>query len=123
MLNYPIQCLTRTLLARVHPTRRAIVAAIAIGALSAPWPGGAQAADVFAGQAVYEAHCVQCHGAGGRPVLPNVPDFYQGERLSAPDGALVRRIKEGSNLMPSFDRIIKDRDILNALAYIRTLQR
>ena len=32
-------------------------------------------------------------------------------------------IKAGNGLMPSFNKIIKDRDILNALAYIRTLQR
>ncbi len=56
-------------------------------------------------------------------MLPDVPDFYQGEGLSASDGSLVRSIKAGGNLMPSFNRIIKDRDILNALAYIRTLQR
>ena len=123
MLNYSVQCLTRILLAKVLSAHRVIVAVCAVGVLSAQGYGGAWAADVFVGQAVYEAHCIRCHGAGGRPVLPNVPDFYQGERLSMPDGTLVQRIKEGRNLMPSFDKVIKDRDILNALAYIRTLQR
>ena len=86
-------------------------------------PARSQAADVFAGQTIYDAHCVRCHGSDGRPVLPDVPNFYQGERLDAPDGFLVRSVKAGGNLMPSFDRVITDRDILNALAYIRTLQR
>lgn len=86
-------------------------------------PPSARAGDVFAGEAIYSAHCVRCHGANGRPVLPNVPDFYQGERLNVSDPALVRNIKAGSGLMPSYDKIIKDRDILNVLAYIRTLQR
>ena len=86
-------------------------------------PTGALAADVFAGEALYAAHCERCHGPAGRPVLPNVPDFYQGERLNAPYSALVRKIKAGNGLMPSYNKIIKDRDLRNVVAYIRTLQR
>ncbi len=102
--------------------RVAVVLSAACSILSLASAGG-RAADVFDGQKIYQKHCERCHGPAGRPVLPNVPDFYQGEGLNAPDGHLVRSVKAGSNLMPSFNRIIKDRDILNALAYIRTFQR
>ncbi len=102
---------------------RAVVILSAICTVLTLASAGSRAADFFAGQKIYQAHCARCHGPEGRPLLPNVPNFYQGERLDAPDGFLVRSIKAGGNLMPSFNRIIKDRDILNALAYIRTLQR
>ena len=105
--------------------RNAALAALltATAPLAALGWSGARAADVFAGEAIYLEHCTRCHGTRGRPVLPNVPDFYQGDRLNASDGTLVRKIKAGNGLMPSYNRIIKDRDILNVVAYIRTLQR
>ncbi|RMD62536.1 MAG: cytochrome c [Alphaproteobacteria bacterium] len=86
-------------------------------------PGAARAADVFAGAKIYEEHCARCHGPRGVPVLPNVPDFSRGERLDAPDQVLIERTRAGGRLMPSFDRIISDRDILDVVAFIRTLQR
>jgi cytochrome c6 len=81
------------------------------------------AADVFAGQAVYQAHCVNCHGIDGKPVVPGTPDFTRGTGLMAPDSILVPTMKAGKGLMPGFEHILSERDILNALAYSRTLQR
>lgn len=123
MLRMPTLSRCRTIAPDLKSRWRVVVAVSAACFGLALLPGGSRAADVFAGQKTYQAHCVRCHGDEGRPVLPDVPDFYQGEGLSASDGSLVRSIKAGGNLMPSFNRIIKDRDILNALAYIRTLQR
>ena len=117
LLQYP------TVFSGLSPRWRESIAVVAACVLLALAPARSLAADVFAGEAIYEAHCARCHGPDGRPVLPDVPNFYQGEKLDAPDGFLVRSVKAGGNLMPSFDRIITDRDILNALAYIRTLQR
>ena len=102
---------------------RVVLALSAVCSVLTVESAGGRAADVFAGQEIYQKHCERCHGITGRPLLPNVPDFYQGEGLSASDGRLVQSIKKGGNLMPSFNRIIKDRDIFNALAYIRTFQR
>ena len=106
-----------------RPRRWAAAAIFFAAASTLPQATPSYGADVFAGQEIYEAHCARCRGRNGRPLLPNVPNFYQGERLDAPDGLLVNNVKRGQNLMPSFDRILKDRDILNALSYIRTLER
>jgi len=81
------------------------------------------AADVFSGQVVYQAHCANCHGLDGRPVLPGTPDLSRGVGLMAPDTVLIPIMKAGKGLMPGFEYIISERDILNALAYTRTLQR
>lgn len=86
-------------------------------------PRHAQAADIFAGQTVYEAHCASCHGTDGVPLVPGTPDFALGRGLDKPDVFLVETIRTGVNLMPGYDRIIDDQDILNAIAYIRTLRR
>jgi cytochrome c6 len=83
----------------------------------------ASAADVFAGQIVYQAHCANCHGPDGKPVLPGTPDLTRGEGLMAPDTVLVPAMKVGKGLMPGFEYILSEKDILNVLAYSRTLQR
>lgn len=91
--------------------------------LSAAVAPGARAADIFGGQKVYETHCANCHGNDGVPLMPDTPDFAMGEGLDKPDFELVRTTKAGSNLMPGYDNIISDQDILDAIAYIRTLRR
>ena len=82
-----------------------------------------QAADVFAGQPIYQAHCANCHGLDGKPILPGTPDFTRGSGLMAPDSVLVPTMKAGKGLMPGFEHILSEKDILDALAYTRTLQR
>lgn len=84
---------------------------------------GAEAADVFGGQTVYETHCASCHGTDGVPLVPGTPDFAMGEGLEKPDFQLVQAVRAGSNLMPGYNRIISDQEILDAIAYIRTLRR
>ncbi len=82
-----------------------------------------QAADIVQGQRVYERHCASCHGADGRPLVPGSPDFSKGETLQLSDVDLVRATKVGKNLMPAYDRVISEEDILSVLSYIRTLWR
>ena len=83
----------------------------------------ADAADIFRGQTVYETHCASCHGTDGGPLMPGTPDFAMGDGLEKPDFQLIRTVKAGSNLMPGYDSIISDQEILDAIAYIRTLRR
>lgn len=106
---------------RTSVAGRRMALALAIFAVLAP--GGAPAADIFAGRTVYEAHCANCHGLDGFPVMPGTPDFTRGEGLMAPDIQLLEPLRRGRELMPGFDHIISDRDMLNVLAYSRTLQR
>lgn len=83
----------------------------------------AEAADIFRGQTVYETHCANCHGTDGAPLVPGTPDFAMGDGLDKPDFELVLTTKAGTNLMPGYDSIISDQEILDAIAYIRTLRR
>jgi cytochrome c6 len=84
---------------------------------------GALAADVGAGQRIYQMHCVGCHGIGGQSPIPNAPNFSRAERLMQPDMALMMSIKAGKMAMPSFNGILRDQQILDVIAYLRTLQR
>jgi cytochrome c6 len=86
-------------------------------------PGGAFAANVIEGQRIYNQHCIGCHGPGGHSALPNAPHFSRGERLMQPDMTLLATIKSGKMVMPSFNGILRDQEILDVIAYLRTLQR
>jgi len=83
----------------------------------------AQAADPVAGGRIFATHCAQCHGASGQGVLPGAPKFNRGERLLQPDIVLLATVKRGKNAMPSFMGVLRDREILDAIAYARTLQK
>lgn len=83
----------------------------------------ARAADPLKGQQIYDTHCVKCHGPRGVPVLVGAPYFSRGERLVQPDLVLMEKIKAGRNAMPSFRGVLRDHDILDVIAYIRTLYR
>lgn len=96
-----------------------LLAAVLPAALGAP----AHAADVAAGQRIYMMHCVGCHGVGGQSPIPNAPNFSRSERLMQPDTALMMSVKAGKMAMPSFNGILRDQQILDVIAYLRTLQR
>ncbi len=83
--------------------------------------GPANSADVFNGQNKFTQHCAQCHGSDGRGTLPGAPNFQQGERLTRPDTALLQSIRDGAGVMPGFNGVLKDEEILDVIAYIRTL--
>jgi cytochrome c6 len=93
-------------------------AAFAVLALAA---GPAAAADIAKGGSLYATHCAVCHGASGNPVMPGAPNFRRLESLMRPDMQLLTSIKNGKGTMPGFFGILRDREILDVVAYLRTL--
>ena len=82
----------------------------------------ARAADVIKGGQVYTRHCAACHGPNGISVMPGAPHLARGERLMQPDLALLGSLKSGKNAMPAYLGILSDREILDVIAYSRTLR-
>lgn len=82
----------------------------------------ANAADIMRGGQIFRSHCAACHGANGLATMPNAPSFARGERLMQPDMALMMTIRTGRGPMPSFFGILNDRDLLDVVAYLRTLR-
>ncbi len=80
------------------------------------------AADVMKGGNLYRMHCAACHGANGIAVMPTAPSFQRGERLMQPDMMLLQSVKTGRNAMPGFIGILSDRDILDVVAFLRTIR-
>ncbi len=80
------------------------------------------AGDVGKGGRIYAQHCVICHGADGVNVMPDAPNFAQSESLLRPDQFIMTAIKEGKNAMPAFQGMLKDEEILDVIAYLRTLE-
>lgn len=83
--------------------------------------GAATAADVQRGSTIYSTHCAICHGVSGTPVMPGAPNFRRMESLIRPDGQLLTAIRNGKGPMPAFYGVLRDREILDVVAYLRTL--
>jgi cytochrome c6 len=83
----------------------------------------ALSADIFKGREAYESHCQSCHGVDGRGRVANAPDFSRGQGLMAPDVALLRNLQAGKGAMPAFRGLVKDREMLDIVAFLRTFQR
>ncbi len=94
-----------------------VKSSLAIAILFAP---NAFAGDPFLGAKVYNEHCVVCHGANGKGVIAGTPDFLQFNFLARPDFELKNSIKAGGGIMPAYAGILKDHEILDVIAYIRT---
>ena len=82
----------------------------------------AHAADVQHGAALYREHCALCHGPAGRPVLPGTPDLSRPAALLQPDRSLLAGIRNGRGAMPAYQGVLRDRDILDIVAHLRTLR-
>lgn len=102
-----------------RPARAAWSALAALLAGLAGHP--AQGADSIKGQQLYVAQCAICHGPSGRAVMPGAPNFDRGETMLRPDAALLTAIRAGKNAMPAYQGRMADRDIMNVIAYLRTL--
>ncbi len=85
-------------------------------------PGAAHAADPAAGAALYASHCQSCHGADGRGRLAGTPDFRRDDALLQSDPALAAHIRDGRGVMPGFRGLLDGAEILDLIAYLRTLR-
>lgn len=108
----------------------AISAAFAIAA-----PAAAFAADAAAGKAKYDMFCASCHGATGNgdgaaaaALNPKPRSFTDAAwQKATTDEKIAKVIKEGgaanglSPLMAPWGAVLKDPDLANVVAYIRSL--
>ena len=89
---------------------------------------------IEAGQTIYKANCVPCHGAGGKgdgPVAANLtvkPSDLTSTNLKhgSTDGEIFTNIKNGippDLKMKAFGNKLSDTDIWNVVIYIRSLQK
>lgn len=101
--------------------RRVGRSAAAAAWLAVALPAPAHAADVMHGAELYQRHCAQCHGVRGKPVLPAAPDLSRPTALLKPDLALLASVRAGRGAMPAFQGMLRDRDILDIVAHLRTL--
>ncbi len=101
--------------------RRQARAFLAVLALAAPSMAGA--ADLARGGQIFALHCATCHGPSGQGGIPGAPRFNRGERLMQSDFTLLATVRRGKNVMPAFGGVLRDREILDVIAYLRTLQR
>lgn len=104
-------------------TRLSGAARLALAGLLPALAGAGHAADLARGGQLYARHCAACHGVNGLAVLPGAPNFALQERLAQPDPVLLNSVKRGKGPMPGFLPILKDQEILDIIAYVRTLRR
>ena len=75
------------------------------------------------GPALYGQYCAGCHGADGRPNVPDSPDFSLGDSLRRNDRDLIDSIRFGVRTMPGFGFQLSREEILDVLFHIRSLRR
>jgi len=83
--------------------------------------GAAYASDPVKGGKTYSMRCAACHGATGTSMMPGTPSFARGDRMVQPDSVLLSSIRDGKNAMPAFRGMLTDNDILDVIAFLRTL--
>ena len=112
----------------LHETRQSAqpglprgVAALMALLLSAAMGNAAHAADTNSGGALYTKHCVSCHGGPGVKAAPGSPSFERGQGLMRPDMTLMQAVRKGKNAMPAFQGRLTNQEILDVIAYMRTL--
>jgi cytochrome c6 len=84
-------------------------------------PSVIQAASTIEGKKIYDRNCAMCHGAEGLSVMASAPNFKYGEGLFKSDFSLVDHVKRGKNACPAFIGILREQQIFDVVAYLRTL--
>lgn len=93
----------------------------AVAATLIALPMLAGAANPERGAQLYSHHCAGCHGADGRPAFAGAPDFRRLGPLMKSDLALLASVRGGRGAMPAYQAVLRDRDILDLIAHLRTL--
>lgn len=98
-------------------TMLALVVAIIFSATANAAP------DADAGKKIYEKNCAACHGKDGKGIMPKMPDFSKGERMSKSDKDLLVSISGGvkGTAMPAWKGKLQDADMAAALSHIKGL--
>jgi cytochrome c6 len=84
--------------------------------------GWGHTADIVKGAELYRQHCASCHGNQGRPVMVGATDFSQPTALLKPDMNLLQSIRAGRGAMPAYQGLLRDRDLLDIVAHLRTFR-
>jgi cytochrome c6 len=71
--------------------------------------------------ATYKAKCSMCHGADGKGGKMGTRDFASAEVKAETDAQLTEIITKGKGKMPSYDGKLKEAEIKDLVAYIRSL--
>jgi mono/diheme cytochrome c family protein len=87
--------------------------------------------DAAEGQKIYQLRCTPCHGAQGKGDGPlgkslNPPprDHTNGSYMNAQtDEQLLTVIRNGKGAMPPWGNTLSEADLMNVLAYVRSLSK
>jgi cytochrome c6 len=101
---------------------KAALAQLSLAGLLLGASGSGHAADIVKGAELYRQHCASCHGNQGRPVMVGATDFSQPTALLKPDMNLLQSIRAGRGAMPAYQGLLRDRDLLDIVAHLRTLR-
>ena len=82
------------------------------------------AADVAAGEQVFNANCAACHAGGQNVIMPDktlekeaLDQYLAGGRNEA---AVITQVTNGKNAMPAFGGRLSDEDIADVAKYVIT---
>lgn len=103
------------------PTQCAKAGAVA-AAISVAAAGPVFAADVGAGEQVFNANCAACHANGQNVIMPEktlekeaLDQYLAGGRS---EKSVITQVTNGKNAMPAFGGRLSDEDIANVAAYV-----
>ncbi len=105
-------------------TRLASVLLVGVALILAMTDARARAAgDPKAGRLTFVSICSSCHGLDGIATYEYAPSFAKGQRLNQDDATLLVSVRDGLGRMPPWGVMLSDQQILDAIAYARTLQK
>jgi mono/diheme cytochrome c family protein len=64
------------------------------------------------GKTLYDAYCTSCHTKEGKVV--NLPEEKENQEM-------IKTIRSGTSSMPTYSWLFEDEDILEIIAYMKTL--
>jgi mono/diheme cytochrome c family protein len=112
-----------------------VAAVVGIVASSVGFAAGQAKGNAKAGEPVYKAKCVSCHGAtgagdgpAGKVLNPKARDWTKGEGLDLTDQQLFDSIKKGGEAVGRGKTMIafpslSDAEVWNLVAYVKSLKK